>query len=62
MTVLNLMKTAESSSSKRVENTVGKGKIACYEQFLLFLSVFKTCAADTLKPWLVWEKVKRHHP
>ena len=27
--------------SKRVENTVGKGEIARYEQFLLFPSVFK---------------------
>ena len=27
--------------SKRVENTVGKGEIAGYEQFLLFHSVFK---------------------
>ena len=31
-----------------VENTVGKGEIARYEQFLLFLQCFqKTCAADT---------------
>ena len=34
--------------SKRVENTVGKGEIARYEQFLLFLQCFqKTCTADT---------------
>ena len=34
--------------SKWVENTVGKGEIAPYEQFLLFLTVFqKTCTADT---------------
>ena len=26
--------------SKRVENTVGKGEIACYDQFLLFPQVF----------------------
>ena len=26
--------------SKRVENTMGKGEIACYEQFLLFPQVF----------------------
>ena len=33
---------------KRVENTVGKGEIACYEQFLLFQQRFqKTCTADT---------------
>ena len=33
--------------SKRVENTVGKGEIACYEQFLLFPKCFqKTCTAD----------------
>ena len=35
-------------TSKRVENTVGKGEIACNKQFLLFLQRFqKTCAADT---------------
>ena len=27
-------------ASKRVENTVGKGEVARYEQFLLFLIVF----------------------
>ena len=33
--------------SKRVKNTVGKGEIACYEQFLLFPQCFqKTCTAD----------------
>ena len=30
-----------------VENTVGKGEIACYEQILLFpLCFLKTCTAD----------------
>ena len=34
--------------SKWVENTVGKGEIACYEQFLLFPWCFqKICIADT---------------
>ena len=34
--------------SKRVENTVGKGETAHYEQFLLFPDCFqKTCTADT---------------
>ena len=34
--------------SKRVENTVGKGEIAHYEQFLLFPWCFQmTCTADT---------------
>ena len=34
--------------AKRVENTVGKGKIARYEQFLLSPRCFqKTCTADT---------------
>ena len=33
--------------SKRVESTVGKGEIACYEQFLLFPQCLqKTCTAD----------------
>ena len=45
--------------SKRVENTVGKGEIARYEQFHLFPQCFqKTCTADTHKPGLVWERVK----
>ena len=34
--------------SWKVENTVGKGEIARYEQFLLFPQCFqKTCTADT---------------
>ena len=34
--------------SKQVENTVGKGEIPCYEQFLLFPQCFqKTSTADT---------------
>ena len=34
--------------SERVENTVGKGEIARYEQFLLFQQCFqKTCTTDT---------------
>ena len=44
--------------SKQVENTVGKGEIARYEQFLLFPQRFqRTCTADTEKPGLVWERV-----
>ena len=40
--------------SKRVENTVGKGEIARYKQFLLFPQCFqKTCTADTKEPGLV---------
>ena len=46
-------------SSERAENTVGKGEIARYEQFLLFPQCFqKTLSADTLKTGLVWERVK----
>ena len=34
--------------SELEENTVGKGEIACYKQFLLFPHCFqKTCTADT---------------
>ena len=34
--------------SQLIENTVGKGEIACYEQFLPFPQCFqKTCTADT---------------
>ena len=46
--------------SPRVENTLGKGEIARYEQFLPLPQCFqKTCTADTLKQGLVWERVKR---
>ena len=44
---------------KWVENNVGKGEIARYEQFLLFPHYFqKTCTEDTFKQGLVWERVK----
>ena len=40
--------------SKWIENTVGKGEIARYEQFLLFPQCSqKACSVDTLKPGLV---------
>ena len=42
------MKVAETSL-KRVENTVGKEEIACYEQFLLSNSVFKRLELQTRK-------------
>ena len=42
--------------SKRVENTVGKGEIARYEQFLLFLQCFqKACFPGASKGVIVWE-------
>ena len=45
----------EAKFSKNIENTMGKGGITRYEQFLLFPECFqKTCAADT---GLVWERV-----
>ena len=45
--------------SKSAENTVGKGEIVRYEQFLLFPQCFqKTCPANTYRPGLVWERVK----
>ena len=38
----------ERKFSKWEENSVGKGEIALYEQFLLFPQSFlKTCTADT---------------
>ena len=44
--------------SKRVENTVGKGEIARYEQFLLFPQCFqKPCSPGTSKGVIVWEWV-----
>ena len=45
--------------SKRVENTVGKGKIAPYEQFLLFPQCFQTaCFPEASKGVIVWEWFK----
>ena len=45
--------------SKRVENTVGKGEIAHYEQFLLFPQCFqKACFPGVSKGVIVWEWVK----
>ena len=44
--ILSLMKMTKFSKWK--ENTVGKGEIACFEQFLLFPQCFrKTCTAET---------------
>ena len=46
--------------SKRVENTVGKGEIAHYEQFLLFPQCFqKACFPGASKGVIVWEWVKQ---
>ena len=45
--------------SERVENTVGKGEIARYEQFLLFPQCFqKACFPRASKGVIVWEWVK----
>ena len=45
--------------SKRVENIVGKGEIARYEQFLLFPQCFqKACFPEASKGVIVWEWVK----
>ena len=45
--------------SKRVENTVGKGEIAHYKQFLLFPQCFqKACFQGPSKGVVVWEWVK----
>ena len=47
-------------SSKWVENTVEKGGIARYEQFLLFPQCFqKACFPGASKGVIVWEWVKR---
>ena len=44
--------------SERVENTVGKGEIARYEQFLLFPQCFqKACFPRASKGVIVWEWV-----
>ena len=55
------MKISENCS-KRVENTVGKGEIARYEQFLLFPQCFqKACFPGATKGVIVWEWVKVRH-
>ena len=42
--------------SKQVENTLGKGEIARYEQFLLFPQCFqKACFLEASKGVVVWE-------
>ena len=47
------------SYPKRVENTVGKGEIARYEQFLIFPQCFqKACFQGASKGVIVWEWVK----
>ena len=44
--------------SKRVENTVGKGEIARYEQFLLFPQCFqKACFPGVSKGVVLWDWV-----
>ena len=44
---------------KPVENTVGKGEIARYEQFLLFPQCFhKACFPGASKGVIVWEWVE----
>ena len=44
-----------------VENTVGKGEIARYEQFLLFLQCFqKACFPGASKGVIVWEWGKQY--
>ena len=50
----------ERKISKQVENTGGKGEIACYEQFLLFPQCFqKACFPEVSKGFIVWEWVKK---
>ena len=49
-----------SKLSKRVENIVGKGEIARYEQFLLFPQCFqKVCFPGASKGVIWWEWFKR---
>ena len=46
-TTFRLFETEKRKFSQRVENTVGKGEIARYEQFLLFTQCFqKTSSTD----------------
>ena len=47
------------SYSKWVENSVGKGEIAHYEQFLLFPQCFqKACFPGASKAVVLWEWIK----
>ena len=49
----------EEKLSELVENTVGKGEIARYQQFLLFPQYFqKACLPGASKGVIVWEWVK----
>ena len=44
---------------KRIENTLGKGEIARFDQFLIFLQCFRhICNADMWKQRFAWERVK----
>ena len=43
--------------SKWVENTVGKGEIACYEQFLLFPQCFQNACFPGASKGVMWEWV-----
>ena len=47
-----------ASSSKLVDNMVGKGEIARYEQFLLFLQCFQKIWCTDTNSGIVWERVK----
>ena len=48
-----------SKLSKRVENTVGKGEIARYQQFLFFPQCFQKAGfLGASKGVIVWEWVK----
>ena len=49
--------------SKWVENNLGKGESARYEQFLLFLAMFsKGLYCRHIKTRVVWERVKMPQP
>ena len=55
----NFFTKMAESYPKLVENTVGKGEIARYEQFLLFTQCFqKACFPGASKGVIVWEWVK----
>ena len=48
--------------SKHVENTVGKGEIARYEQFLFFSQCFqKACFPEASRGLIVWEWVNHSY-
>ena len=61
MSSTNTLHFYKPSSQEMVENTSGKGELACNKQYLLFphKTFQKTFTADTSKSRIVWERVNK---